>query len=187
MLEIVTTADLCEKADAILSMRFDGEYLYESEDGGNVYCQSAQWMFEDILRELEHDLENKGYTLHDGVWSPTSFYIGDPSLILSEEAYESFLDDVRSSRWGTRGDGVPVVWSRSRDGVFLVHNEKEHIGEITVISGFVAFIPESLADKDTVEKAIKEEHVLPPQAINMDRFVVEGNCVHLGNVRIDLN
>ena len=63
----VTIADLCEEADTILSMRFDGEYLE-----GDVYSEKAQWMFEDILSDLERGLIDKGYTFSDGEWTPPS-------------------------------------------------------------------------------------------------------------------
>lgn len=197
MSKIVTTADLCEEAHAILSMRFDGDYLCE----GEVYCQKAQWMFEDILSDLERGLVDKGYTFRDGEWSPTSFFIGDPSQLLKAEHLRKMLEEIKphgkamGKYYLDDMQEVPILWSYTvaGDGVFQAYRTAEdgadeHIGEVTVDSGLIAFVPEDIADKDTVEKALREEHVLPHRVLSIDNFSFseENGSVTVGDVWVNV-
>ena len=188
----ITTADLCEEAHERLSI--DEPYV----EGGDTYTDEAQRWFEYHLSELEQDLCDKGYQFNRDTseWEPTRFYIGDPSLILGEERFQGMLrglspGESRGRAYINEAHEIPVMWAYTvaGDGVFLVYNDKdEHIGEVTVDSGMIAFIPQDLADKDTVEKAMKEEHVLPPRALNIDKFSFseENGSIILGDIWVNV-
>lgn len=191
----VTTADLCEQAHDRLIDSIKNPYI----EDGDTYTDEAQRWFEYHLSDLEQDLCDKGYLFNRdrSEWEPTRFYIGDPCLILGEERFQDMLQDIVSLREGigrayiNETHEIPVMWAYTvaGDGVFLVYSgEDEHIGEVTVDSGMIAFVPEDLADKDTVEEALKEEHVLPPRALNIDNFSFseENGSVTLGDVWVNV-
>lgn len=194
----VTNADLCEEAHDRLIGSIENPYI----EDGDTYTEEAQQWFEYHLSDLEQDLCDKGYQRNPETseWEPTRFYIGDPCLILGEERFEDMILDIVSHRegigrvWIDDTQEVPIMWAYTvaGDGVFLVYKtedgEDEHIGEVTVESGMIAFVPQDLADKNTVEKALKEEHVLPPRVINIDKFSFseESGSVTLGDVWVNV-
>jgi len=194
----VTTAELCEKAHDKLVGSIENPYI-EDED---IYTDEAQRRFEYHLHELEDDLADKGYrrNLKTSEWEPTRFYIGDPSLLLKEDNFQEMLRDISSREkdgWGRYyidlpQTEVPIMWAYTiaGDGVFLVYKDGEdkNIGEVTVDSSLIAFVPEHLVDPETAEKALKEEHVLPPRVIDIERFSFseESGSVTLGDIRVDV-
>ena len=188
MLKIVTTADLCEEADTILSMRFDGEHLYEDGGEGDVYCERAQWMFEDILSDLERGLVDKGYTFDGEVWRPTSFYIGDPALLLAPSDIEELLPDEGGASHGAvwlRAAEAQALYAYTHDGYYAVVSSSDDAKRIIIESGVIAIVPQDLALPEAEEYAARGL-ILPARPLDISVFLVneDENTIVVGDLTL---